>query len=157
MPGTDGSRGDLVNWDAGPRVGEVMAPQPRVENAGALAKVVAGEVVAGVVADGAVAGVRRAPALAEEVGLLARQPSPSGSLGDEDLGVPIPVGPQIPRPVAAAGEPVHRPERPLGHAATLTDASEVVWRDHRWLWTRPASTNASSVARSRRTYLPTLT
>ena len=38
-------------------------------------------------------GVRRSPALAEEIGLLARQPGPGGNLSCEDLGVSLAVGP----------------------------------------------------------------
>jgi hypothetical protein len=71
--------------------------------------------------------------------------------------VPPTVGAEIPGAEPAARQPVDRPERPLAHAATLARCSVRVFRDHRSLWIRPASTKASSVERSRRTYLPTLT
>jgi hypothetical protein len=45
MPGADGGRGDLVDGDVRPRLGEVVAPQARVQDAGALPEVGAGEVV----------------------------------------------------------------------------------------------------------------
>jgi hypothetical protein len=84
VPGADGGRGDLVDGDVAPGFGEVVAPQPRVEGAGALAEVVAGEVVLGVLADRPATGVRSPPALAEEVGLLAGKPGPGVGLGAED-------------------------------------------------------------------------
>jgi hypothetical protein len=135
----------------------VVTPQARVEDAGALAEVVTGEVVLGVLADAPATGVRSPPALAEEVGLLTREPCPGVGLGVEKLGVPLTIGAEVPGAVAAAREPVDRPECSLGHAATLAGGSVGVCRDHRWLGTRPLSTRASSVARSKRTYLPILT
>jgi hypothetical protein len=115
------------------------------------------EVVLGVVADRPAAGGRSASRLAEEVRLLRGEPGPRVGPGAEDFGMAPTVRGAITSPEATARKLVDRPERPLGHAATLAGRSAVVCRDHRWLGARPLSTRASSVARSRRTYLPILT
>jgi hypothetical protein len=102
----------------------VVAPRSGVEDAGARAEVVAGEVVLGVVADGPGTDAWCPPALAEEVGLLGGEPGPGVCLGAEDLGVTSPIRAAIPGAEATTRELVDRPERPLLHAATLTVVSE---------------------------------
>jgi hypothetical protein len=85
MPRADGGGIDLVDRNVRPWLGEVVTPQAPIKDAGAFAEVVAGEVVLGVLADGPASGVRRSPALAEEVGLLTRQPCPGVGLGSKIL------------------------------------------------------------------------
>src|SRR4051794_23385770 len=131
VPRAEGGRRDLVDGDVRPRPGEVVTPQAGVKDSGARTQVIAGEVVLGVLANGAAADIRRSPALAEQVGLLGGQPGPGVGFGAEDLGVASTIRAAIPSAKATAGKLVDCPERPLGPAATLPGASAVVRRRYR--------------------------